>query len=122
MTKTLSYMKMLAFVLFLCISLLPSAARAQRIQVEAENFINFHDLGGTPILADGALLRGLDFEGEWTEYQVSDIYDLGTRSILIIVWGTQYVQYHLQVTVTPENMVTSETVDVIFFGKGNCGT
>ena len=122
MTKTLSYMKMLAFVLFLCISLLPSAARAQRIQVEAENFINFHDLGGTPILADGALLRGLDFEGEWTEYQVSDIYDLGTRSILIIVWGTQYVQYHLQVTVTPENMATSETVDVIFVGKGNCGT
>lgn len=108
--------------LLLCGLCFPSALSAQRIQVEAEDFINFHDLGLTPIFADESLLRGLDFAGEWTEYQASGIYDLGTRSILIKVWGTEYVQYHLQVTVSPEHMATSETVDVFFTGKGTCGS
>ena len=115
-------MRMCIAPLMLCLLVLPSASSAERILVEAEDYSSFYNIYGGDIYTDDYRIYGIDYPGEWAEYNVSSVIDLGSRMVAVRVWGDLNVQYHLQVSVTPENEVIAQTIDVYFVGKGRCGS
>ena len=106
----------------LCILAFPSVSSAERILVQAENYSSYYNLLGGDIYRDEFRVYGIDYPGEWTEYLVSGVVVLGTRSVTLRAWGDLGVQYHLQVSVTPENETVGEAVDIFFIGRGRCGS
>lgn len=99
-------------------------ADAQVITIETEWFIDSHDTGGTPIgiLADagcsgGLLLIGLDRTDEWTSYDVP-VEAPGVYAPRIVCRGNAGVDYHMQLTLSPDTLGGSQTVDFFFTGIG----
>lgn len=115
-------MKMWIATLMLCLLVIPSASSAERILVQAEDYGSFYNLYGGDIYADDYRIYGIDYPGEWAEYNVSGVIDLGSRMVSVRVWGDLNVQYHLQISVTPENETVPQTIDVYFVGRGRCGS
>ena len=106
----------------LCILAFPSVSSAERILVQAETYSSYYNIYGGDIYSDEFRVYGLDYPGEWTEYLVSDVVVLGTRSVSVRVWGDLNVQYHIQVSVTPEDETVGQVIDIFFVGRGRCGS
>ncbi|MCK4350278.1 MAG: hypothetical protein KAX13_05430, partial [Candidatus Krumholzibacteria bacterium] len=73
----------------------PVSVRSETIKVEAEAFVDFYESGlYYPIRGVLLRLEGLDYPGEWTEYNMN-VSAYGTYSFLMLCWGDFNVPYHL---------------------------
>jgi hypothetical protein len=100
---------------------LPCAARAADVFVQAESFVNSHNVEPEEIRGEGGVLLGLDSPGEWAEFQVV-VPTFGTYAVTMRCWGAVNVPYHFRIAMLPVHGEDDpETIDVSFTGKGNCG-
>lgn len=107
-------------VLIAAVSFLPvpDPIRAATITVEAEDFIAFYESGQYDLINEYLnRLVGLDYPGEWTEYEMN-VPAFGTYSIIMLCWGDYNVPYHLRLYVTPALGGDTQTIDFEFLGKG----
>ena len=115
-------MKMIAAIVGIILACAPSFACALDLYVQAEAFASFNELGYDPIQSYQSLLYGLDYVGEWTQYDVPAT-SFGTYSVTIRCWGNANVPYHLQLVTIPGDVDgIPQTIDFEFIGKGNCGS
>ena len=112
----------LIFAIFAIV--LAETAGAQVVTVEAEWYDDSHDIGGTPIgilpdtgCSGGLLLVGLDLADEWTSYDVS-IDPTGVYAPRIVCRGNTGVDYHFRLTLVPDTLGASQTVDFHYTGIG----
>ncbi|UCG52139.1 MAG: hypothetical protein JSW58_00875 [Candidatus Latescibacterota bacterium] len=104
--------------------LIPAAVLAQVLEIEAEEFTAHNDLAGMAIqswpgsgCSGGFILIGLDFTGEWTEYDVS-VSAFGYYSLSLKCIGELNQPYSLRMVFTPVGEGTEQVVDFSFIGKG----
>ena len=103
------------------IALAPASVRSETLKVEAEAFVDFYESGQYLLIREYLLrLEGLDFPGEWTDYNMN-VSAYGTYSFLILCWGDFNVPYHLRLHLTPILGGTTQTIDINFLGKGCFG-
>jgi hypothetical protein len=94
---------------------------AATIMVEAEDFVDFYESGQYDLIHEYLnRLEGLDYPGEWTEYDMH-VPAFGTYSIVLLCWGDYNVPYHLRLHVTPALGGDAQTIDIEFLGKGCFG-
>ena len=107
------------FIAFLAMA--PVSVRSETIKVEAEAFVDFYESGLYELIS-GVLLRleGLDYPGEWTEYNMN-VSAYGTYSFLMLCWGDFNVPYHLRLHLTPALGGVTQTIEINFLGKGCFG-
>ena len=106
-------------MLFASLLIYTCNAYAADVSIQAENFINYNNISGLNIQESGNLLFGLDVAGEWTGYNYS-ISSFGTRSAVMYARGTDGINYHLRLTLTPTGGGEQVTVDFQFTGS-RCG-
>jgi hypothetical protein len=103
------------------IALAPAPVRSLTIQVEAEDFVDFYESGLYTLIRENlGRLEGLDYPGEWTEYNMN-VSDYGTYSFVLLCWGDFNVPYHLKLYVKPILGGDTQTIDINFIGKGCFG-
>lgn len=96
----------------------PIQVRSETIRVEAEDFVGFYESGLYDLIHVYLLrLEGLDYPGEWTEYDMK-VSAYGTYSFLLLCWGDGGVPYHLQLHLTPALGGETQTIDINFIGEG----
>ncbi len=100
----------------------PQAASSQDILLYASEYTDSLDIAGDPVGSNLiGWMTGLDFPGEWVEYDISP-QSYGTYEIRMATRGEDSVQYHLELTVT--NILTSEQQVIPFdftgAGFGSC--
>lgn len=100
------------------------ASHATRVLVEAESYTDSYDLEYEPIRQAVAttcsgqfMLVGLDYPGEWTEYDIT-IGDFGTWSVGLRCRGDAGVSYTFRFTFTGTTSGTSTSYDVYYTGAG----
>ena len=99
----------------------PAQVRSETIRVEAEDFVDFYESGLYDLIHVYLLrLEGLDYPGEWTEYDMN-VSAYGTYSFLMLCWGDYNVPYHLKLYLTPAAGGITQTIDIEFTGKGCVG-
>ena len=99
-------------------------ATAQVISIETEWYDDSYDTGGIPIgiqldsgCSGGMFLVGLDLAGEWTSYDVS-VDPIGFYAPRIVCRGNVGVEYHFQLTFTPDSLGAPQTIDFFYTGIG----
>ena len=111
-------------ILSITLVLVPAAAIAQRLTIEAENYTSCGDAGGAQVqsiestgCSGGYFLYGLDTPGEWVQYDLAPntagIYSLGMKCR-----GTLNRDYAFRALFTPLNGGSPQTVDFNFAGEG----
>ncbi len=99
----------------------PVSVRSETIKVEAEAYVDYYESGLYKLISKYLLrLEGLDYPGEWTEYNIN-VSAYGTYSFLMLCWGDFNVPYHLKLHVTPALVGVTQTIDINFLGKGCYG-
>lgn len=118
-------MKLQIFLLFILILIATAeTAGAQVITIEAEWYAESHDIGGIPIgiqtdsgCSGGMFLVGLDIGDEWTTYDVS-VDTAGVYAPRLVCRGSVDVEYHLRLTLVPDTLGGSQTIDFFYTGIG----
>jgi hypothetical protein len=113
-------MKRLIAIVACIIVVSPSIARAIDVRVEAEDFTSSYNIQPENIRADGGALKGLDWEGEWAEFQVAAAA-FGTYTVTLRCWGNANVPYHFHLVTLPVQGEDPQTIEISYIGLGNCG-
>ena len=95
-----------------------SPAASKDMVINAANYETSHNEGLMPIGACGEVcLAGLDCNGDWVEYSFS-VGDPGVYETRVYLQGTTNVAFHLQMTLTSEEVVDVQEFDITFTGGG----
>lgn len=98
---------------------LPSASFAGPIRIEAEQYTDSLNVGGAPIQAYNGVLYGLDFPGDWTQYDLAT-NDFGVYTVTLHVWGATGVSYQIRL-IAQDVDLNERVLDFSFVGQGTCG-
>ncbi len=96
---------------------------AERVQIEAENYLAFHDTANSGMAkvpascSGGALLAGLDSAGEWTEYEVAIEHD-GLYALGVLCRGDLGTDYILLLAFSSDQGGEDQTTQLQFSGVG----
>jgi hypothetical protein len=121
-TMGLSRKSICIFVVTLC-CVLPASVYGEAIQIEAEDTTATYDMMFAPIQVidspgcSGTILQGLDYVGEWAEYDLS-VSEFGRSTYWIRCRGDLGTPYTFHVTFTGNQSGESQTIDVNFVGQG----
>ncbi|MCX5752159.1 MAG: hypothetical protein NTW97_00795 [Candidatus Krumholzibacteria bacterium] len=113
-------MKKLIALAAAIIFLSPCIARAIDVSVQAEDFTDSYNIMPESIHADGGSLIGLDWAGEWAQFQVSAA-TFGTYAVSLRCWGNANVPYHFHLITLPVRGEDPQTIEINYIGKGTCG-
>ena len=112
------------FSIFVIVLTLESSAGAERVLVDNEDFTDSHDLAFDSIHTlvssschGGFMLVGLDYAGEWVEYDLT-ISSFGSWATGLVCRGDSSVHYTLQLKVTGTVSGASQTIDIVYNGLG----
>jgi len=98
----------------------PPAARAGTLRVEAESYVDSHNIVPDDLHVVDGILYGLDYDGEWTRYALPAL-EPGRYSIVLKCWGALGTPYKLHLTL--DNPPRSpQMIELSFTGRGACGT
>jgi hypothetical protein len=97
-----------------------SPAQAGTWRVQAETYIDSHNVFPDDLSVLDGVLYGLDYPGEWTRYALPAL-EAGRYAVVVKCWGPLQTPFHLQV-VLEGPQTSSQTVDLNFIGRGSCGT
>lgn len=115
-------MRMIFVIAGVVLAFTPSFACAIDIFVQAEDYRFSHDIALDPIQSYQSLLYGLDYAGEWTQYELQAT-GFGTYGVTMRCWGEANVPYRLQLVTIPADVDgIPQTINFDFIGKGNCGS
>lgn len=107
--------KNILFVTCLLSLLVPASVCSQIITVEAESFTASQNAGAQLIRMVNFYLYGLDFPGDWTEYNIEcDSY--GHYSPQIRIRGAAGESYELRLTVTAGVSGDMQSYEISFVG------
>lgn len=102
----------------------PSPVWSKTVLIEAEDYTTSHNITGEAIevfpgsgCSGGYFLVGLDYAGEWTEYDVA-VTDFGYYALAIKCRGDLNHYYAFRLTFTSAEAGTEESVDFNFTGNG----
>lgn len=96
--------------------LIPASVFAQISTLQAETFTDSHDIAYAVIQSAGSILLGLDYPGEWTEYQLG-LSKFGEYSVHLTIKGDDRVPYELSLTLA-DISGNAQTCDFTFVGVG----
>ncbi len=116
----LIYMKLHFSILIITVvlTLLPAGGiQGEDILIKASEYTSSYNISGNPISGSQGYLTGLDFEGEWVEYQISP-REFGTSNAELSVVGELYISYELKLTLIPEGVMDSQNIYYEFTGNG----
>jgi hypothetical protein len=113
-------MKKLIALAAVIIVMSPCLAWASEVYVQAEDFTSSYNVMPENIRADGGVLLGLDYAGEWAEFQVAAA-PFGTYSVTLRCWGNLNVPYHFHLVTLPVQGEEPQTIEISYTGKGSCG-
>ncbi|MFA4947795.1 MAG: hypothetical protein WC674_04700 [Candidatus Krumholzibacteriia bacterium] len=114
-------MKKLVALVFAVLILAPSLARAIDVFVQAEDFTSSNNIMPENIRAYNSALLGLDYEGEWAEFQVP-ASGFGTYLLSMRCWGNLNSPYLFHLVTKPVQGEDPQTITLSFAGKGYCGS
>ena len=107
--------KNIPFVTCLLCLVIPASVFSQIITVEAESFTTSQNAGAQLIRMVNFYLYGLDFPGDWAEYNIEcDSY--GQYSPQIRIRGAEGESYEFRLTVTADVSGDTQSYDVSFVG------
>ncbi len=113
-------------LLFACISCMtiPVSVFPQTFKIEAEQYTDSYDIGGDVIgkvlvsdCSEGYVLKGLDNENEWTEYDLI-LNALGYYGVTMWCRGEAGMNYNLELILTPNGPGDAIAIDFSFTGRG----
>lgn len=107
--------KNILFVTCLLCLVVPATISSQIITVEAESFTASQNAGAQLIRMVNFYLYGLDFSGDWTEYNI-ECNSYGQYSPQIRIRGADGESYKFRLTVTAGVLGDTQTYDVSFVG------
>ena len=108
----------LSSLLLLCLAAGPASAKDSYFQ--AESYENSHNIAFQNFVTVNGWLQGLDYPGEWVTYTL-ETDEFGTAMPQLLLMGEENIDYHVQVTLTPNDFVGQQTVDFFFRGHGCSG-
>ncbi len=107
--------------------MIPAAAFAQTITLEADQYEDSYDYFGyvigseeAPDCTGGYMLVGLDALGEWTEYTLP-VSAFGIYSVSMHCRGLYAHYYTFQLILTAGTSGVVQTIDITFLGLGTSG-
>jgi hypothetical protein len=103
------------------VMLAPCLAGATDVYVQAESFTDFNNIMPENIRAYNGSLLGLDYPGEWAEFQVS-VSTFGTYLLSVRVWGEANTPYLFHLKTRPIRGEDPQTITISFAGRGYCGS
>ena len=98
----------------------PSLALGVDVSVQAEDFTSSYNIMPENIRGEGGALLGLDYAGEWAEFQVAAA-TFGTYTVTMRCWGNLNVPYHFHLVTLPVQGEDSQTIEISYIGRGFCG-
>jgi hypothetical protein len=117
-------MKLTSLVIFALLATAAGPTASQVIVIEAEDYADSLDIGGVPIgpqegsgCSGGFILIGLDVPDEWVSYDVT-VDTPGVYAPRLCCRGDYGVEYHMQLTFTPDSVGEAQTVDFHYTGTG----
>jgi len=114
-------MKKLVALAVAVIALSPCPARAIDVYVQAESFTSSFDSMPENIRAYNGSLLGLDYAGEWAEFQVP-ASAFGTYLLSMRCWGNENAPYLFHLVTRPVAGEEPQTITLSFAGRGYCGS
>ena len=114
-------MKKLVALAAAVIVLSPCPARAIDVYVQAERFTSSYNIMPENIRAYETALLGLDYPGEWAEFQVP-VTGFGTYLLSMRCWGNLNSPYLFHLVTKPVQGEDPQTITLSFAGKGYCGS
>ncbi len=114
-------MKKLIALAAAVIVLSPCLARAIDVYVQAESFTSSSNISYENIRAYETVLLGLDYPGEWAEFQVP-ASGFGTYLLSMRCWGNLGSPYLFHLVTKPVAGEEPQTIALSFAGKGYCGS
>jgi hypothetical protein len=118
--RRIDAMKKLVVIAAAILFLSPGFARAIDVYVQAEDFTSSNNIMPENIRADGGSLLGLDYAGEWAEFQVAAA-TFGTYAVTMRCWGNLNVPYHFHLAILPVQGGEPQQIEISYIGKGFCG-
>lgn len=97
----------------------PVAAQGATIRLEAESYVLAYDIAPDYIEVRDGVLYGLDYPGEWTQYELVTT-QRGAHAVVMRCWGETNFPYHLQL-VLDDPPGAPQAIDLRFVGRGTCG-
>ncbi len=117
----IGHVKRLIVIVGFILASTPSLACAIQVVVQAEQYTSANDIAYVPIQPNISYLEGLDYPGEWTQYQLQTT-GFGTYQVTLKCWGALNVSYHLQLVTMPvQGDNPAQTIGFSFIGRGSCG-
>jgi hypothetical protein len=113
-------MKKLIALAAAVLMLAPSVARGVDVFVYAEDFTSSYNIMPENIRGEGGALLGLDYAGEWAEFQVSAA-TFGTYTVTLRCWGNANRPYHFHLVTMPVRGEDPQTIEISYTGLGYCG-
>jgi hypothetical protein len=101
--------------------LAPCFAGATDVYVQAESFTSSYNIMPENIRASSTVLVGLDYPGEWAEFQVS-VSEFGTYLFTMRCWGNENAPYLFHLATRPVHGEDPQVINVSFTGRGYCGS
>jgi hypothetical protein len=98
---------------------LPVAAQGAAIRLEAESYVLAYDIAPDDIEVRNGILYGLDYPGEWTQYELVTTRQ-GAHAVAMLCWGETNFPYHLRLVLDDPPGAT-QAIDLRFVGRGTCG-
>jgi len=94
---------------------------AEDVYIPAQDYSAANDIADRPITVDSyGWLHGLDYTGEWLEYDFS-LLSFGVHSSTLQIKGTMDVEFHLQLEITGNTTHSFQVIDFNFTGSGFVG-
>jgi hypothetical protein len=116
-----AHMRKLVLFAAAAVLLCPRVAGAVSVYVEAESFVQSYNIEPENVRADGTVLRGLDYPGEWAEYQAA-FTAFGTYAFTMRCWGNLNALYSFRLTTMPTQGEEPQTFNLNYIGRGTCGS
>ena len=114
-------MKRLLTLVAFIILMSPRPARAIDTYVQAESFTSSYNIMPENIRAENGSLLGLDYAGEWAEFQVP-VSAFGTYLLSMRCWGNLNSPYLFHLVTMPVAGEDPQTITLSFAGRGYCGS
>jgi hypothetical protein len=99
----------------------PCLAGATDTYVQAESFTNSYNILPENIRAYNGSLVGIDYHGEWAEFQVS-VPAFGTYQLSLRVWGEANTPYLFYLKTRPIRGEDPQTITISYAGMGFPGS
>ena len=99
---------------------LPLPVSAEDVSIAAADTICTHNISMMPITVSNGWVRGMDFTGEWVEYQFT-ISGFGVNESNIVAMGTIGVPFSVRMILTGSVTHTVQTINFNFTGSGFLG-